>query len=78
MENAKKKLLSNLKLEEIDQNNRIGSCITKPGNFFAIGLNYIDAYKTIDNLTLHSLHSYFIQPGNPLIPIIFKVENKSL
>ena len=30
------------KLEEIEQNNRIGSCITKPGNFFAIGLNYIE------------------------------------
>ena len=32
-------------LEEIDQNNRIGSCITKPGNFFAIGLNYIEHAK---------------------------------
>ena len=28
------------KLEEVSKNNRIGSCITKPGNFFAIGLNY--------------------------------------
>ena len=27
-------------LPEIDSNIRIGSCITKPGNFFAIGLNY--------------------------------------
>ena len=33
------------KLEEIDQNNRIGSCITKPGNFFAIGLNYTEHAK---------------------------------
>jgi len=32
-------------LEEIDQNNRIGSCISKPGNFFAIGLNYIEHAK---------------------------------
>ena len=32
-------------LEEIDQNNRIGPCITKPGNFFAIGLNYIEHAK---------------------------------
>ena len=29
-------------LEEIDQNSRIGSCVTKPGNFFAIGLNYTE------------------------------------
>ena len=32
-------------LEEIDQNNRIGPCITKPGNFFAIGLNYVEHAK---------------------------------
>ena len=32
-------------LEEIDKNNRIGSCITKPGNFFAIGLNYTEHAK---------------------------------
>ena len=29
-------------LEEVDQNSRIGSCVTKPGNFFAIGLNYTE------------------------------------
>jgi 2,4-didehydro-3-deoxy-L-rhamnonate hydrolase len=32
-------------LEEIDQNTRIGSCIAKPGNFFAIGLNYVEHAK---------------------------------
>jgi 2-keto-4-pentenoate hydratase/2-oxohepta-3-ene-1,7-dioic acid hydratase in catechol pathway len=32
-------------LEEINQNERIGSCITKPGNFFAIGLNYTEHAK---------------------------------
>ena len=32
-------------LDEIDQNTRIGSCITKPGNFFAIGLNYMEHAK---------------------------------
>ena len=32
-------------LEEIDQSSRIGSCITKPGNFFAIGLNYTEHAK---------------------------------
>ena len=33
------------KLEEVDKNNRIGPCITKPGNFFAIGLNYVEHAK---------------------------------
>ena len=32
-------------LEEIDKHSRIGSCITKPGNFFAIGLNYREHAK---------------------------------
>ena len=32
-------------LEEVDQNSRIGSCVTKPGNFFAIGLNYTEHAK---------------------------------
>jgi 2,4-diketo-3-deoxy-L-fuconate hydrolase len=32
-------------LVEIDQSSRIGSCITKPGNFFAIGLNYTEHAK---------------------------------
>ena len=33
------------KLDEIDRNTRIGSCIAKPGNFFAIGLNYTEHAK---------------------------------
>ena len=32
-------------LKEIDPNTRIGSCISKPGNFFAIGLNYSEHAK---------------------------------
>ena len=43
LEKLKKIDLENL--EEIDQYTRIGSCITKPGNFFAIGLNYIEHAK---------------------------------
>ena len=43
LEKLKKIDLENL--DEIDQNSRIGSCITKPGNFFAIGLNYVEHAK---------------------------------
>ena len=32
-------------LEEIDKNERIGACIAKPGNFFAVGLNYTEHAK---------------------------------
>ena len=38
LNNLKKLDLKNLK--EIDKNTRVGSCVKKPGNFFAIGLNY--------------------------------------
>jgi len=52
-------------LEEIDQNERIGSCITNPGNFFAIGLNYVEhaketgakppEYPVLFNKSVHSI-----------------------
>ena len=44
-------------LEEIDQNKRIGSCISKPGNFFAIGLNY----------TEHAKETGATPPENPVL-----------
>ena len=45
-ENLKKlKKIDLQSLDEIDQSSRIGSCITKPGNFFAIGLNYTEHAK---------------------------------
>jgi 2-keto-4-pentenoate hydratase/2-oxohepta-3-ene-1,7-dioic acid hydratase in catechol pathway len=43
LEKLKKIDLENL--EELDQGSRIGSCISKPGNFFAIGLNYTEHAK---------------------------------
>ena len=42
------KKLENVNLEnlpEISNSERIGACISKPGNFFAIGLNYIEHAK---------------------------------
>ena len=45
LENLKNINLENL--EEVDKNERIGACITKPGNFFAVGLNYTEHAKII-------------------------------
>ncbi len=45
------------KLKEIDQSIRIGSCISKPGNFFAIGLNY----------TEHAKETGATPPENPVL-----------
>ena len=52
-------------LEEVDKNERIGACLTKPGNFFAVGLNYIEhaketgakppKYPVLFNKSVHSI-----------------------
>ncbi len=62
-------------LEEINQNERIGSCISKPGNFFAIGLNYVEhaketGAKTPENPVLFnkSVHSIVGPNDNVIIP----------
>ena len=44
-------------LEEIEESSRIGSCISKPGNFFAIGLNY----------TEHAKETGAERPKNPIL-----------
>ena len=75
-ENLEKLKKINLEdLEEIDQNNRIGSCITKPGNFFAIGLNYIEHAKETKTeppknpiLFNKSVHSIVGPNDNVIIP----------
>lgn len=32
------------------------------------------AYRTVDEIHVHSLHSYFLRPGDPDIPVIFDVD----
>ena len=62
------KKIKNLDLEtlpEIDSKIRIGACITNPGNFFAIGLNYkehaeetgskVPDYPVVFNKSIHSI-----------------------
>ena len=53
------------KLDELDNNQRIGSCVSVPGNFFAIGLNYKEHaeetgakapdYPVVFNKSVHSI-----------------------
>jgi acyl-CoA thioesterase-2 len=30
----------------------------------------VAAYRTVENRTCHSLHAYFIRPGDPTVPIL--------
>lgn len=34
----------------------------------------VAAYRTVDSRGCHSLHAYFIRPGDPKIPIIYEVD----
>ncbi len=34
----------------------------------------VAAYRTVENRLCHSLHAYFIRPGDPKIPIIYEVD----
>tara|TARA_B100000795_G_scaffold214455_1_gene168189 strand:- start:118 stop:960 length:843 start_codon:yes stop_codon:yes gene_type:complete len=63
-------------LEEIDKSSRIGPCITKPGNFFAVGLNYTEHAKETGAeppkdpvLFNKSVHSIVGPNDNVVIPI---------
>ena len=35
------------------------------------------AYRTVEGRLCHSLHAYFIRPGDPKIPVIYSVERAS-
>ncbi len=39
-----------------------------------IGQALVAAYKTVQGLTCHSLHCYFIRPGDPKAPVLYQVE----
>jgi acyl-CoA thioesterase-2 len=39
-----------------------------------IAQSLLAAYATVEDRTCHSLHCYFIRPGDPSIPIVFEVD----
>jgi acyl-CoA thioesterase-2 len=34
----------------------------------------VAAYRTVENRVCHSLHAYFIRPGDPSVPILYEVD----
>jgi acyl-CoA thioesterase II len=34
----------------------------------------VAAYRTVENRVCHSLHAYFIRPGDPTVPILYEVD----
>jgi acyl-CoA thioesterase-2 len=48
-----------------------------PGRIFGgqvIAQSLLAAYETVEDRICHSLHCYFIRPGDPRIPILFEVD----
>jgi acyl-CoA thioesterase-2 len=39
-----------------------------------IGQALVAAYRTVDGRTAHSLHGYFLRPGDPAVPILYEVD----
>lgn len=39
-----------------------------------IGQALVAAYRTVEGRTAHSLHAYFLRPGDPAVPIIYNVD----
>ena len=71
-------LTDTLKLERIEVNLfRGGTPDNSPGRIFGgqvIAQSLLAAYETVDDRVCHSLHCYFIRPGDPSVPIVFEVD----
>src|SRR5829696_5830553 len=71
-------LVETLQLERIEMNLFRGtSPANAPGRIFGgqvIAQSLLAAYETVGARVCHSLHCYFIRPGDPAVPIIFEVD----
>lgn len=71
-------LVDQLDLEQIDVNLFRGySTSLGPPRVFGgqvIGQALIAALRTVDESPCHSLHGYFLRPGDPALPIIYEVD----
>jgi acyl-CoA thioesterase-2 len=78
-ENGAATLFETLQLERLEVNLFRG---TTPGaeqrqriyGGQVIAQSLLAAYETVEDRVCHSLHCYFIRPGDPSIPIIFEVD----
>lgn len=77
-ENAVDRMISILDLEQIGPDTYCGES-PKDGwqrvyGGQVIGQALVAASSTVGERTVHSLHAYFLRPGNPTIPITYQVE----
>lgn len=71
-------LIASLALQQIDRDLFIGWGPTDNGDHFfgghVIAQALLAAYETVETRVCHSLHAYFIRPGNVHIPVVFEVD----
>ncbi|MEO8113715.1 MAG: acyl-CoA thioesterase II, partial [Phenylobacterium sp.] len=71
-------LVDTLGLERIEVNLFRGTTPDNaPGRIFGgqvIAQSLLAAYETVEDRVCHSLHCYFIRPGDPTVPIVFEVD----
>jgi len=71
-------LLASLSLERIEVNLFRGVGPKDNGDHFfgghVIAQALLAAYETVEDRVCHSLHAYFIRPGNVHIPVLFEVD----
>ncbi|MCI3132602.1 acyl-CoA thioesterase II [Phenylobacterium aquaticum] len=71
-------LVETLALERLEVNLFRGvSPEDGPGRIFGgqvIAQSLLAAYETVEDRACHSLHCYFIRPGDPRVPIVFEVD----
>ncbi|KEJ88175.1 acyl-CoA thioesterase [Sulfitobacter donghicola] len=79
MSNVAKELLELLDIEqlEVDLFRGVGSggeTTTRIFGGHVIAQALMAAYRTVPDRLCHSLHAYFIRPGDPSIPVIYQVD----
>lgn len=70
-------LLQTLTLERIEVNLFRGHSEQKEGRLFGgqvIAQSLLAAYETVEDRVCHSLHCYFLRPGDSTVPILFDVD----
>ena len=79
MQEVARKLLELMDIEqlEVDLFRGLGSGGETATRIFGgqvIGQSLMAAYRTVPDRLCHSLHAYFIRPGDPSIPVIYQVD----
>ena len=78
MSSVLKSLIDHLNLEQIETNLFRGqseaSGFPRVFGGQVIGQALIAALRTVEDRPCHSLHGYFLRPGDPAIPIVYEVD----